>query len=68
MKNNCGKWALEAIDVLESLYNKIQILFLEPTATWDPNILGEAVNSMVNRPTSPLSRSVGIFQASGRSV
>ena|SRR5579862_567017 len=44
MRDNCGKWALEAIDVLESLHDEIQILFSISTTTWDPNILAEAVN------------------------
>jgi hypothetical protein len=44
MQNNCEKWALEAINVLESLYNEIRILFLKPTEKWDSNILAEAVN------------------------
>lgn len=46
MDINCGKWALEAISVLESLYNEIRLVFSEPTGTWDPNILRETVNLM----------------------
>lgn len=46
MNINCGKWALEAISVLDSLHNEIRSVFSEPTETWNPNILGETVNLM----------------------
>lgn len=43
LKMDCGKWALETIDVLNSLGNEIQMLFLVRTGSWNSLILAEAM-------------------------
>lgn len=41
---SCGKWALEVIQVLDSLNDEIRLLFFWQGIKWDLNILVEAVN------------------------